>query len=158
MRTLPQSSLAPSPREKWSSSLTFSTLKCSNEFDNQNDLLTQPAERVFEGQPKPMAKQYDIFLSSASCLFLSSPGQLIINEMFVWCCFQACCALSLFPRDCEVGELHPTPTSATFAGEPACPGKPRLNHTFWLPKAGASQLFSKGKPGMPKCLFSYWQI
>lgn len=113
--TLPQSSPAPSPRGKWSSDLIFSTLKCSNEFDSQNDLLTQPAERIFEGRSKPVARQCDVFLSSASCLFLSTPGQLTINEIFVQCCFHACSALSPFPRDREVGGLHSTPTSAAFA-------------------------------------------
>lgn len=37
------------PTGKWSSGLIFSILKRSNEFDSQNYLLTQPAERVFEG-------------------------------------------------------------------------------------------------------------
>lgn len=133
--TQPQNRLAPSPRGKWSSGLIFSTLKRSNEFDSQNDLLTQPAERVFEGRSKPVARQWDIFLSSASYLFLSTPGQLIINEIFVRCCFHACCALSLFPGDREVGGLHPTPTAAAFAGEPAPPGRPRSNPTCWLSKA-----------------------
>lgn len=138
--TLPQSSPALSLREKWSSDLIFSTPKRSNEFDSQSDLLTQPAERVFEGRSKPVARQRDIFLSSASCLFLSTPGQLIINEIFVRCCFHACSALSPCPRDCEVGGLPPTRILAAFAGELMLPGTPRLNHTFWLPKAWAKLL------------------
>lgn len=157
VRTLPQSSPAPSLKGKWSSDLIFSTLKHSNEFDSQNDLLTQPAERVFEGRYKPLARQCDIFLSSASCLFLSTPGQLIINEIFARCCFHACSSLSPFPRDREVSGLYPTPTSAAFAGELVLPGRPRLNHTSWLPKAWASCWFSEGKLNIPKHIFSCLQ-
>lgn len=143
--TLPQSSLAPSLRGKWSSDLIFSTLKCSNEFDSQNDLVTQPAERVFEGRSKPVARQRDIFLSSASCLFLSTPGQLIINEILVRCFFHACSALSPFPRDREVGGLHPTPISAACAGEPPLPGRSRLKHAkFGCQRLGQADSFLKG--------------
>lgn len=73
--------LSSIPRGKWSSDLIFSTLKYSNEFNSQKDLLTQPAERVFEGQSEPTAGQCDIFLASASCLLLLTPGRLIINEI-----------------------------------------------------------------------------